>query len=262
MHKTQSVDYGIMLEGERLLVLDDSETLLDPGDVVVQVGAWHLWDSARVGCLMAFDMICAEFVDGADGVDQTATGSAVDLPTDSSQQAGQPQRRVVTIDREPGRSSLVADGPSIDVRLDPARPGYELHRMWVTDSAPARIASESLHLPFVLEPPANGSVFNVLRIPPDASWLDSVGSDDVQQWYESIGSSASTSGPDSPHPYMQRTRTVDFCFLLEGELDLVLDTETVRLGQGDVVIQRGTNHAWSNKSARPARVAVISHDAK
>jgi quercetin dioxygenase-like cupin family protein len=48
--------------------------------------------------------------------------------------------------------------------------------------------------------------------------------------------------------------------VLEGEIVLVLDTEEVTIKAGDIVIQRGTNHAWSNRSPRPAVVAIASHD--
>ncbi|MCC7105850.1 MAG: hypothetical protein IT307_11965 [Chloroflexi bacterium] len=61
MHKTETVDYGIVMEGERVLVLDDGEYLLNQGDVVVQVGAWHGWASPRIGVRMAFIMIYAPF---------------------------------------------------------------------------------------------------------------------------------------------------------------------------------------------------------
>ena len=59
---------------------------------------------------------------------------------------------------------------------------------------------------------------------------------------------------------MQMTRTLDFCFVIEGELVLVLDTQEVLLQVGDVVIQRGTNHAWSNRSSQRAVLAMASHD--
>ena len=49
---------------------------------------------------------------------------------------------------------------------------------------------------------------------------------------------------------MQKTRTLDFCLILEGEITLVLDTAEVQLAAGDTVVQRGTNHAWSNRSDR------------
>lgn len=262
MHKTQSVDYGILLQGDRTLVLDDGELEMHPGDIVIQVGAWHLWDSARTGCLMAFDMIHADFVDGPAGTAQS-NDPVVEPPADPQLPAGvTPQRRIVTIDWEPGRSSLVADGPSPDVRTDPARPGFALQRMWVIDGAPAPIVPESLHLPHTIVPPAAGSVLNVWTFPPDAGWRDDVSGADVAAWFDSVGCpQASTYAPDAPHPYMQRTRTVDFCFVLDGEITLVLDEAEVGLKAGEMVVQRGTNHAWSNRSDRPATIVIASHDA-
>jgi uncharacterized cupin superfamily protein len=59
---------------------------------------------------------------------------------------------------------------------------------------------------------------------------------------------------------MQKTRTLEFGLVLEGEIVLVLDTQEVSLEAGDIVIQRGTNHAWSNRSSKPAVVAIASHD--
>jgi uncharacterized cupin superfamily protein len=75
-------------------------------------------------------------------------------------------------------------------------------------------------------------------------------------------SSASTYSPKASHPYMQKTRALDFCIVLEGEIALVLDTQEVTLKAGEFVIQRGTNHAWSNRSGRPAVVAIASHGAR
>jgi len=71
---------------------------------------------------------------------------------------------------------------------------------------------------------------------------------------------ASTYSPLAPHPYMQKTRTLDFCIVMEGEIVLVLDMQEVRLKAGDIAFLRGVNHAWSNRSSRPAVVAVASHD--
>jgi uncharacterized cupin superfamily protein len=59
---------------------------------------------------------------------------------------------------------------------------------------------------------------------------------------------------------MQKTRTLDFCIVQEGEIVLVLDTQEVLLKAGDFVVQRGTNHAWSNRSNKPAVVAIAAHD--
>ena len=173
-------------------------------------------------------------------------------------------RRIVTIDGEDGRSKAIADGPSPDVRTDPARPGFAATRIWVTDRTPARIngVSEILHLPHTLEPPRGGSVCRVVTVPPDASWKGRIGAQEVREYFEAVGSPCASMGSaQSPHPYMQKTQTLDFCLVLEGEITLVLDQQEVQLAAGDTVVQRGTNHAWSNRSGRACRIAISSHDA-
>jgi uncharacterized cupin superfamily protein len=59
---------------------------------------------------------------------------------------------------------------------------------------------------------------------------------------------------------MQKSRTLDFALILEGEITLVLDLEEVELSAGDIVVQRGTSHAWSNRSERPCVIAFSTHD--
>ena len=97
-------------------------------------------------------------------------------------------RRIVTIDREPNRGSTVVAEPAPDVRTDPARPGFANARLWVTDSAPAKIVYETLHLPHTLEPPAPGSVLRVLCLPPDDAWRGKVGAKQVQAYFAAMGS--------------------------------------------------------------------------
>jgi mannose-6-phosphate isomerase-like protein (cupin superfamily) len=175
-----------------------------------------------------------------------------------------PVRRIITIDDERGRSCAIADGPSPDVRTDPARPGYAATRIWVTDGTPARIKGvhDTRHMPHTLEPPPRGSVCRVLTFPPEKTRLDRIGPKDVEGFFRIMGSPhASTYSPRAPHPYMQKTNTLDLCIVIEGEITLVLDTEEVHLSAGDTVVQRGTNHAWSNRSDQPCVIAISSHDA-
>lgn len=162
------------------------------------------------------------------------------------------------------KSRAIADGPTPDVRTDPARPGYAAHRIWVSGSTPAPLKErETLSAPHALEPPAGGSVCRVVTFPPDAAWRGKVGAKEVQAYFTAMGSpGASTYTPQAPHPYMQKTRTLDFCLVLEGEITLVLDTQEVNLKAGDTVVQRATNHAWSNRSNRPCVIAFSSHDAR
>lgn len=262
MHKTETVDYGILLVGERILVLDDGELPMAPGDVVIQVGAFHAWTNPRLSGAMAFDMIAARFVDGPAGLAQGNDRPMAVAPGWKPPPGVEPVRRIVTIDRKPGISSLVSDGPAPDVRTDPARPGFGSTRLWVTDSTPAKIVFETLHLPHTIEPPRRGTVMRVVTLPPDRSWQGRVGEAEVRAFFAAMGSpGASAYSPRAPHPYMQETRTVDFCFVLKGEIVLVLDDGEVALGPGDSVVQRGGRHAWSNRSDAPAVVAVASHDA-
>jgi len=176
-------------------------------------------------------------------------------------------RRIVCIDKEDGSSTALRDASAPEVKLDPARPGFSSTRIWVTDATPARIPGVQETLaqlddwPDTLEPPPAGSVCRIVTFPPEAGFVGKVSARDVQNYFESMGSpGASTRHAKAAHPYMQKTRTLDFCLVLEGEVTLVLDTAEVQLKAGDTVVQRGTNHAWSNRSNRPCVIAFSSHD--
>ena len=176
----------------------------------------------------------------------------------------QPIRRIVAGEDETGKAVVLSDGPSPDVRFDPARPGFAATRIWVTEATPARVRGirETLDLPHTIEPPAEGSVCRVIEFPPEAEYRRNISDADVRQYFSAMGSpGASTLTNNSPHPYMQQTETLDFCYIQEGEITLVLDTEEVHLKAGDTVIQRGANHAWSNRSSKRCIVIFSHHDA-
>jgi mannose-6-phosphate isomerase-like protein (cupin superfamily) len=175
-----------------------------------------------------------------------------------------PVRRIVTIDDEQGKSLAIADGAPPDLRRDSARPGFVSVGIWMTDSSPVRIGDyrEPNLAQHGIEPPRGGSLCRVVAFPPDAAFAGKVGVNEVEAFFRAMGSpAASTYSPKAPHPYMQKTATLDFCLVLEGEITLVLDTAEVHLKAGDTVVQRGTNHAWSNRSNRLCRIAISSHDA-
>src|SRR5919106_933296 len=94
-------------------------------------------------------------------------------------------RRIVVID-ENDKSRAITDGPTPDVRTDPARPGYSMARMWVTDAAPVSLKGlrESLAAPHTLEPPPRGSVCRVVTFPPDAGWRGHVQQRNVAAYFE------------------------------------------------------------------------------
>jgi uncharacterized cupin superfamily protein len=63
-------------------------------------------------------------------------------------------------------------------------------------------------------------------------------------------------------PFMHRTKSIDYAIVLDGEIDMLVDDSEVHLGAGDVLIQRGTNHAWVNRGTQRCRVAFVLIDAK
>ena len=65
---------------------------------------------------------------------------------------------------------------------------------------------------------------------------------------------------DGAHPGMHRTDTVDYAIILEGEIWAVMDDNETLMKQGDVLVQRGTNHAWANRSDKTARICFVLLD--
>jgi uncharacterized cupin superfamily protein len=59
---------------------------------------------------------------------------------------------------------------------------------------------------------------------------------------------------------MHRTQSVDYALVLEGEITLVLDEEDVVMRAGDFLVERGTNHAWANRSGQPCRILFVLID--
>ena len=87
--------------------------------------------------------------------------------------------------------------------------------------------------------------------------------DDAAAAFAEIGQAhAGTGNTESRHKLMHRTQTLDYGIVTEGEVWLVLDEEEVHLKRGDVVVQRGTNHAWSNRTDAMARMVFILLDGR
>jgi quercetin dioxygenase-like cupin family protein len=70
IHRSASIDYGVLVEGLRTLLLDDGAHHLEPGDVVVQLGNWHGWANPEAPSLMAFVMMGGEAAAADDGTDR------------------------------------------------------------------------------------------------------------------------------------------------------------------------------------------------
>ena len=117
--------------------------------------------------------------------------------------------------------------------------------------------------PKQLHPAPNGTVFRISEVPPETEATRNMDAAQAQAAFEAAGNKgASTFAQNQRHPFMHRTETVDYAVVLEGEIVMMLDDEEVHLKAGDVVIQRGTNHAWSNRSGKPVKMLYVLIDGK
>lgn len=176
-----------------------------------------------------------------------------------------PIHRVVTGHDAEGKAVVASNGPLPTVAQIQAIPGTVFHEVWETHATPAPVdngadpTTGALKLP----PPRHGTRIRFVDIPPDSAEFLAHGAGRVKDAFAQIGDvAASTVKGDSPHPLMHRTESVDYGVVIEGELTLVLDDSEVQLKPGSVVVQRGTNHAWANRSGAMARVAFVLVDAR
>ncbi len=174
-----------------------------------------------------------------------------------------PILRVVTGHDASGKAIVSSHGPLPTVTEIKAIPGTIFHEVWSTAQSPVRVnnGDDPTMGPLMLPPPSNGTRIRFVDIPPDTEDLLQSGSQRMTDAFTQIGDAkASTVKTDSPHPLMHRTETVDYGIVIEGEMTLVLDDSEVNLKVGHVVIQRGTNHAWANRSGKTCRMLFILVD--
>ncbi len=142
-----------------------------------------------------------------------------------------PPRRIVTGHDAEGRSIISTDG--IPGHRRSLRPGHESWVVWSTESVPADLLGVSDGADHVIgRSLPEGTVFRVTTYEPGVQ--------------------------SAPH----QTDSVDYAIVIAGEIDLVLDTQTVHLQAGDVVVQRGTRHDWRNHGTEPCVIAFCLVGAK
>ena len=171
--------------------------------------------------------------------------------------------RVVTGHDANGKAVLVSSGPLPTVVEIAAIPGTVFHEVWSTTGTPAPVdnGTDPSVGPLMLPPPRQGTRIRFVDIPPDTAEFLAHGAAKMKDAFSQIGDEkASTVQAHSPHPLMHRTESVDYGVVMEGELTLVLDDSEVLLKPGSVVVQRGTNHAWANRSGKPCRMLFVLVD--
>lgn len=174
-----------------------------------------------------------------------------------------PIERVVTGHDASGKAIVVQRGPLPTVVEIAAIPGTVFHEVWATSGSPAPVDNgpDPTTGALMLPPPKHGTRIRFVDIPPDTPELLAHGAAKMKDAFAQIGDvAASTVQAHSPHPLMHRTESVDYGIVIEGELTLVLDDSEVPLKAGSVVVQRGTNHAWANRSGRPCRMLFVLVD--
>lgn len=149
-------------------------------------------------------------------------------------------RRIVTAIKD-GKSIIESD--AIVSNVSEHFPGLIISDIWSTDSMPVKLDEEKVIKNTAFpNTPKNGSYFRYVQIPPD----------------KELGIEA----PEGqPHPLMHKTDTLDYIVILSGEIWLIVDQGETLLQAGDIVVQRGTNHAWSNRSDLPCIQLAILLDA-
>lgn len=171
--------------------------------------------------------------------------------------------RVVTGHDAEGKAIVASNGSLPTVVEIAAIPGTVFHEVWSTSGTPAPVGNgpDPTLGPLMLPPPTQGTRIRFVDIPPDSAEFLAHGAQRMGAAFEQIGDvAASTVKADSPHPLMHRTESVDYGIVIEGEMTLVLDDSEVLLKPGSVVVQRGTNHAWANRSGRPCRMLFVLVD--
>jgi|SRR5712692_6006427 len=167
-------------------------------------------------------------------------------------------RRIVTGVNDAGRSCILSDTLLPTAEVAPGDP--VLVGLWTTESAPA--SNKRTHDPVpdgVIPriPPAHrgGSVIRIVDLPPDAR--RAYAPEELQRRGCKI-----TLERSARHHGFHATDTVDYAICLEGEVWAVLDEDETLMRPGDVLIQRGTYHAWSNRSDRVCRMLFVLIDAE
>ncbi|HUR59459.1 MAG TPA: cupin domain-containing protein, partial [Opitutaceae bacterium] len=175
-------------------------------------------------------------------------------------------RRVVTGHDKDGKAVVLSDGLAPTVKTNPLRPGHRSTDIWKTNSAPVIIKADEPDPtlgPRIIHPAPQGTVIRIAELQPETEETRNMTPERSREIFKAMGNeNASMWGRGGRHPLMHRTETIDYAVVLEGEITMVLDDKDVQLKAGDVVIQRGTSHAWSNRSNKPVRMLYVLIDAK
>ena len=166
-------------------------------------------------------------------------------------------RRVVTGHTPDGRATVASD-LEVDPLTVALAPGAEFHRLWGADGPPTFPDDGVARPQHAYFPPIGGFRFGLFSVAPHSVALpeDLDIQAAVAEFDEKLPGLAATMEPDNPG--MHTTDTIDFEYVISGEVWLELDEgKEVLLRAGDTVVQNGTRHAWRNKASEPCRMVAF-----
>lgn len=169
-------------------------------------------------------------------------------------------RRLVTGHDADGKSIFIMDGEAQSALTIEGMGGLTVTDFWETTTSPADNggdadnADRAVHL----EPGATGTIFRVVEFPPDAAWKNDT---DGKEAFAAMGAEHAVD-EDSDDPGMHKTASVDYAMVIDGEIWAVMETDERLMRAGDVLVQRGTNHAWSNRTDKNCSVMFVLCGAK
>ncbi len=176
-----------------------------------------------------------------------------------------PIRRIVTGHDPDGKAVVAMEGEPPHIISFPSVPGTYFFEIWKAGQVPVPVDNgpDPTLGPRRLSPTPGGCAVRIVQIAPEKDVKLPRTVEEMEQHFRETGSpEIATSRLNAPHPLMHRTQTIDFGILIDGELTLILDDSEVQLKPGDIVVQRGTNHAWSNRGDKPCRIAFVLLDGK
>lgn len=169
-------------------------------------------------------------------------------------------RRVVTGHDAEGKAIVEIDGAAPNQKMRPGA-GFVSTLLWVTDETPARadLKQDRADRTIGVPPPPRGSVLRIVDFPPVTPEVEAMNHEAL---VKAMGAEQHAhGGAPSRHPYMHRTKSVDYALVMQGEVVMLLDDSELTLKAGDVLVQQATNHAWVNRSEAWCRVAFVLIDA-
>ena len=173
-------------------------------------------------------------------------------------------RRIVTGHDAGGQAIILSDTIPDRTYMIGGPKGAKFYEVWNTRQSPAiidRKSGEPDETSLVLAPPKNGTRIRVIDFPPEGEEIRNLTKEEAGRQFKLMGGESASKGENNaPHPLMHRTSTIDYGMVVEGEMTLIVDEGEVTIQAGDIVIQRGTNHAWANRSGKICRMAFILID--